>query len=568
MLSQAQGWTDDRSWGRYVPPRRPLPKDVEELAPTLAREQRKLRPGSGRIEAVIPMKTLLRKLGATTYRLWAVLLTLRDDTGETHPSLRGLAEAASMSESQTAKSLARLRKFKLVEDYGFIYRHVPCSCKDGCWGHPVYIRDVYGEVREQRAFYYIAVVPRETVRLAMAAAGQGGARKGAGRPRKVDAPVAEKASVEAGEEVAENKANKSKVGAYKNLKDLSQKNLKVLLQRSPRGGASISEPSEAAKGVQTTQEALARFLSSPPSAFAASPLQTEAQPARPDSAPAMTSAAPAAPGPFAGQAAAVSFQNSNATGKSESMNTPDTTNEVEVLIDGVIHYGLDAIFAAGDAREIGLGGGGRGPRQRYTPEDLRAASQLSNMIEPLRVPAPPKLQAEQDEDSQLDAIKAAYRAVHEKVMRTTYWRPHKAQTLKERGSQLEAAQALIAKDISPLSWARFSFYQWHRMGKKTAPTPAWVWSAKRILEHAGWCHSATGSLITNQAVPVPATHTLMVRLDELRKRLGWGSPTAVVVSEVLPDAELKLLLAKQYAQRIEEQKKIQQRIRNGEWVWG
>lgn len=243
--------------------------------------------------------------------------------------------------------------------------------------------------------------------------------------------------------------------------------------------------------------------------------------------------------------------------------------DLEVEVDGV-RCGFEALFTQGaGAKMIQLGGGGsRRRRQQYTPEDMRAATELSNQIDVLRVPAPPKISEDLAPEKRLALLKAAYRAAHEKVMRAEYWRPSKAQTERERELLLEAAQALLAENISPTAWARFSYYQWQEMGKKTAPSPKWVWSAKRIHEHAGWCHEATGTLNTAHPIPLPAVTTLMRRLQQIRQQLGYGRPTADVVSGVLPDAERRKLLQQQADQRVAGHRDIEQRIRNGEWVWG
>lgn len=283
---------------------------------------------------------------------------------------------------------------------------------------------------------------------------------------------------------------------------------------------------------------MARFLSSAPNELFPTPLQPKAQPAQASAAPNEVPTAPAPAG--AGLAA---------------------------IVDGKPCDLLEALQTKG-VQTIVLGGSYKGPRQRYTPEDLRAIASADAVVEVLRVPPPPKVREDHTEADRLFLLKTAYSATHEKVMCTAYWRPKRAQSAKEQAAFLAAAEALLAKDLSPLSWARFSFSQWLHTGKKVAPTPAWVWNAARIEKHSGWCRSATGTLISASPVPVPATRALMQRLDTLRQRLGWGRPTGVVVSEILPEEELQQLLRQQAVQRIEAKKDMDERIRNGEWVWG
>lgn len=285
-------------------------------------------------------------------------------------------------------------------------------------------------------------------------------------------------------------------------------------------------------------QALARFLSSPPKGVSVSTLQPKAQPDAPALAPTEEPAAPATAG-----------------------------SGLAALVDGKPCDIMDALTAAG-AKCITIGGGYKGPHQRYTSDDLRAASELSNQVAVVKVPPPPKVTADLDDASRLDLLRRAYCATHEKVMRHAYWRPAKRQSEKERGAFLAACAALLEKDISPTAWAKFSFYQWQRTGRKTAPTPTWVWSVKRIALHSGWARTAVGTLASASASPLPATKALIERLALLRSKLGWGRPTDEVVSEVLPAKEREALLALQARQVATWKQNIERSIRNGEWVWG
>lgn len=541
MIPQATEWSEDGAIEATRPSRRPLPHDDDEIASALVRDGYKLRLGVGKLEAIAPVSLLRKKLGATTYRLWATLTTMRNHLCETHPALRNLANAAYMSTTQAAKSMARLREFKLVEDFGFIYRRVPCRCidRDSCPGHKIYIRNVYGQVQERGALHYVVLVPRETMARLTAAAGHGGKRKGAGRPRTRPVSDAKKSGAptrkEAKKPMTPRSSNKSKGGAYKDQELVYQKNLKVLPQnKAPLHGASISSTESDGEGVQTKLE---RFLSSPPSAFSASPLQPKAQPAQ-ASAPTEEPAAPAPAG-----------------------------DGMVFVVDGKPCGLLEALSIEG-ATCIEFGGGNKGPRQKLTPEDFRAASVLSDQIEVLRVPAPPKIYAEDTETHWLHLLRCAFHAVHEKDMGSRYWRPKRELTLRERDALLAACKALMAHDLSPVAWARFSFLQWHRIGKKSAPTPSWVWNAARIAKHAGWCRSEVGSVSNGNVFPLSASKTLLARLATLRQRLGWGRPTEVVVSEVLPDEERMQLLRQQAVQIRDGKKEISDRINNGEWMWG
>ena len=247
------------------------------------------------------------------------------------------------------------------------------------------------------------------------------------------------------------------------------------------------------------------------------------------------------------------------------------TADLRIVADGIEVDSFEALWALGDdVRSVSFGSGSA-RSQRYTPDDMRAATELSNQIEVSRVPAPPKVKDGMSDEARLALLAAAYSAAHEKVMRQQFWRRgRKEMTAKERQAQLEAAGALMAEGINPTSWARFSFHVWcGTMKKKGAPSARWVWSAARIHEHADWCHEATGSQHTNQPVPgCPTTSELIHLLGKLRSALGWGRPTAVVVEEILPAATRRMLLRQAASEQAKARVDVENRITAGEWVWG
>lgn len=528
--------TDDQ--GRWIIPRRPIPRRTEGIAKVVEREQREVRLSSAKADAILPATLLQKKLGRSTFRLWATLLTLRNGECETHPSLPGLARMAGLTEANTRRCLERLREFKLVDDKGFTYRKVPCKCDPdlGPHMHKVYLRKVYGLLKATPdGQTQNALVPRETARLVKEATAHGGARAGAGRPKGVKDSAPRK-TIKGG-------SGNSSVAAYKYQELISSEEPTALHQKC---GVSLRVRSFSTEGAGKERKNPLRY---PLPILLGTLTPSEGG----SSMPNFTQPSDSAPAP------ALSVRRS----APEAQPAP-----ASAWADGVEVDLFSVLGGEGGPKCITLGGGYKGPQQRYTSEDMRAASQLANEIQVLRVPAPPKVEASHGEEERLALLKAAYRAVHEKVLRTDFWRPAKAQSAKERAALLEAAQALEAENISPTAWARFSFYQWASMTKKGAPSPRWVWSAVRIHEHAGWCHEAVGTLNTAQPVPLPAVRTLMERLDTLRKRLGWGRPTSEVVSAVLPDSERKVLLAQQARQREAAQQDVERRIRSGEWMWG
>jgi len=527
--------------GRWIIPRRPIPRRDGGIAKVVVREQREVRLPTAKADAILPAPLLQKKLGKSTFRLWAVLLTLRDEACETHPSVPGLVRATGLSVPQVGKSLARLRDFKLVEDIGFVYRRVPCRCAPdlGPHMHKVYLRKVLGVLKSTPDLQaQNALVPRETARMVKEAAGQGGARAGAGRPKgtKDSAP----------RQTIKGCPGKSKGSAYKYQEPISSEEPTVLPQKC---GVSLRVVAGSTKGAgkerkNPLRHPLPILLGSTTPSVQEASVPTFTQPSASVTAPALPmqrsapEAAPAAPGGSG------------------------------LWVDGREVESLEALFSASEGATLGFGGSGQVPQQRFTPDEMRATTQLGAEIVHPRVPAPPKVNLASDEEAQLALLKAAYRAAHSKVLRRDFWRPARAQTAKEREVLLGGAQALAAEDISPAAWARFSFWQWLSMGKKTAPSAKWTWSAQRVHEHAGWCREAVGSLSSASAPLLPAGRELLKRLGALQQQFGWGRPTADVLSSILPDMERRVLVAKQAQQHEAWQQDIQKRIRMGEWVWG
>ena len=511
---------------RYWQGRRALPKRVGGIAKIVAREQIESNHAAARCQAIVPEALLRKKLGASTYRLWCALLTMRNDSCDTHPSVPGLVRATHLAEHQIERAFARLRQFGLLEDFGFHYLQVPCRCSPevGVHEHKVYLRRVYGLLKLDREGQSVtALVPRETARLVKEAAAHGGARAGAGRPRT--RTVAETPS---------DKANNSSCGAYRNQEHNSSEDPKG---SSSECGVSLRANKTKKKAKDFTQrerqrEALERFMAYKPHSL---------QPKE------------------ASLAHFTQHQGADVPGLRVDQPAPRPAASVLASLDGVF---------VGEDGSLGLRGGASRRVQRYTSDDVRAASTLAAQVVQERTPAPPKVQSEDDEEARLALLRVAYRAAHAKAFRQDYWRPARTQSAAERKALVEAAEALRVESLRPHSWALFSFLAWQRMGKKTAPTAKWVWSAARIHEHAQWCHDATGSQDSGAPLKCPSVTQLLHKLGRLRERLGWGRPTSEVLSEVLSDTERRVLLAKAAMEREAARMDIERRIKSGEWVWG
>lgn len=143
----------------------------------------RLRPGSGRTKLNISF--LRRKLGEPAWKVWLCLVKKRDrltsheavERGEVWYGSKHISEELHFPPKKTRKALARLSNLGLVRpvaneegrDPGWTHRR----------GSLVYARTIYGSLFGDVQ----ALVPRESARK-LHKAGRGGARAGAGRPRK------------------------------------------------------------------------------------------------------------------------------------------------------------------------------------------------------------------------------------------------------------------------------------------------------------------------------------------------------------------------------------------------
>lgn len=172
---------------------------AESAAPASAPQAPSPRPRhlprnySGR--TFVPLPLLRAKLGCSALQVWQALLLLRGPDNGVHATRRGLGHLpgfAELPDRVVKKALDRLRAAMLVQDVGWRVLRVP---ERGRWvEREVFVRRVHGSrgqsttsPAEEGAF-----VPREAARVLAMMAGWGGARPGAGRPRRTPAaPPAE-----------------------------------------------------------------------------------------------------------------------------------------------------------------------------------------------------------------------------------------------------------------------------------------------------------------------------------------------------------------------------------------
>ena len=561
--------------------RKPLPQDSALRLREVVNEQVEIKGYLGTSGKVrMDARSLYRALGPVTWRVYSSLLTFRDETGDTRVTTSSLAVASQTSEAGVKRALVRLRDAALIEDLGWMYLSVPCSCPkwQGPHLHEVYVRRVYGQLAaaENGTRLVWAWVPVRAAAWLIKSAGLGGRRVNAGRKGAGDAQ-----EQEANTPVSK-ALQKSDRTPYKYLSSFSSDVLSEHQEKPRRCGCVslfVKEPEEKPsrghnhlpsytakkcrkrhcslhdqpKRVSAALDAFLGSSSGGAAPAAASQVVHSINQARHDQRERLADAAQSAGKATATPAKARSRMRMG-------MDTAKVTIEAQEA---------PAAFLPSDesVREWTMGGGAQRRRQHLSVEDLQAMTGLLREIKVARVPAPPKLSASMDEAQKLRLMQAAYKAAHEKVMGSEFY-SRKPLTAKEREAMAAAADVLIEHDISPTAWARFSFHAWlEKMRNDRAPAAAWLWNAERIVKHRGWCRDATGTQHSNLPLAGPAYRALIRAYGRLTQELGHGRSTADVVESVLPADKRKELLAALQNQNARAIKEVSERIQAGEWVW-
>ena len=134
---------------------------------------------------IVSITELQAKLGKPGWRVWEALRSRCNPAdGRTHVSLKGIArhpQLAPITTRLARKGLVRLRQAGLVQDVGWKCARVPFGKRS------ITARILFRDVRGFLAYAGktpVAVVPEQTGQWVAGASAHGGARAGAGRPRK------------------------------------------------------------------------------------------------------------------------------------------------------------------------------------------------------------------------------------------------------------------------------------------------------------------------------------------------------------------------------------------------
>jgi hypothetical protein len=163
--------------------------DVHRKPPTRPRRRSELDPEPGVSTHWIPADALQRRLGVLPWKVWVVFLQLRNEKGIAFPGYRFLARHLHTNRKDLSVALRKLQRVGLVKAVGPRHPRQERNSKH----RPSMARRCHGCLVQNGTF-----VPNQTLHWFKTSKepSWGGARKGAGRPKKVVFKIPHKSGAE------------------------------------------------------------------------------------------------------------------------------------------------------------------------------------------------------------------------------------------------------------------------------------------------------------------------------------------------------------------------------------
>lgn len=468
------------------------------------------------------LQTLYDHVGDAPYRVWQVLVGLRDENAVAHPTRAYVALTLGFSEATVARGLRTLASVGLVTYLGRRGMDVPERRRVvhravHCW-------HVEGEIRAGRdketGRLKFCKLPREVVLLVnrlplRTARTWGGVRPGAGRPRK---PIIVEAAQTPAQEVEE---AETRVVAGSKIKCGGDQNNPWLFS-SPRRGEDPNTATDSSVGGGSL------FASAPPASTGLDGVRS------------------------------VGAKSGMGRGGGRSV-----LGMMQQRGDLSVPGGLWAYLE----RELGV------PR-RPTP----------TMVPMIVTPEPPRLDPKAPDEELARTLAAAYRtAVEHEFPGTRCFTLAKGDIKRSKWYPVlvQGARALLDHDIAPLSWASWSCgawvdYQRENGDERPSPPPLqWVFGAKRLGEYR-WQYRAGADGLGGRIVYPVALREMIRRYSMMRQAVlaviaedGYIDDARVARAvETTYDRSLHdtlLQRARHDAQAVQAQ--LNDGAKKGRWVW-
>lgn len=512
----------------------------------------------------LEIKWISRKIGPNAWRLWRVLMNLRDRDGFTFISKPRLLERMGLVDVRQLKRLYRkLEAIKIVEPgswYGLPRRKVYRRRVFGRWG----IDD--GTVLVTQKIWGVLMY----------------SYRGRGRP---------KGRLEKNTPFPQSYPPSSVLVTPHNRVLLSTGSSSIEEERgagAPRAVHS-SGPDEEARGVTTRSvqqdldrlrelhEARCRRERAAELAFTpAAPPGHARQGAQ--AAPMVPSCATGTPLSLADLAArAVSGSPGSARGGPGRGSPPPSTEKPLTGARGASGAGAAGIkTAAGSC----LGSpGGRGPGGGLLVGPDLPTYPGHTVVPTVVVPAAPKLRPEMRDIVRVERLIAAYRAAVERATGKPCHVFKRGDLTKSKhyAALVDAAVLMVEHDLAPHGWAAFSLDQWQKDRGKRAksgkpPAITWVFAPARISKLRGWYREVATSYCASRMYVVDAHRDLIVKFltfqADLRDSIARGQGgVQEVLDRHFPRDTWSRLVDLACKRSREEQFRVTEAAHAGKWVW-
>ena len=206
----------------------------------------------------------------------------------------------------------------------------------------------------------------------------------------------------------------------------------------------------------------------------------------------------------------------------------------------------------------------------------------------VRVPRPPRLPENMDDDNKFRTIVRSFLNLHNfhygfNPFSSVYKHIGYPKGFKHYQLIIDAAGLLVRYQLAPIIWTKFSFAFWDayvqpiagkkKKRKKLTPKMEWVFSSQLINKHYGWCSGLSQDFIGSKVIICTAHRELLGRLQSMRHALTTLSPKSdessiqKVVTKYFSGNDYDNLIRKGNREAARMQSDLQALADDGEWLW-
>ena len=396
----------------------------------------------------IATASLERMVGSNAFAVLRVLWNIRNENDEAHPTIAGIGRMTGLAYHTVESAIARLKLCGLVERYvsstsgkpirrNWIVPVNPDDYADNTFVMlGVFVMRIHGDATQIPGFVLIDEITEATLNALPA---RGGARKGAGRPRKATGEVTLMSS--------EPEDNGS---AHCTTSSII------------KSGATIEPTIE-----QSIEKSICNPVSNTLTSTSVYSHASHVNVARRDVSANVSSTTPR---------------------NTREASPPAPRKTLEDYFDPKVIAARNRVLrGTGTPRNFG---------EAPPRDDLGIPRQpLGAWLLTARTPAPPRILVDNPPEVRARILANAYRGYleHETGVTSFAFRRGDITATKHYYALVNAAEALRIHDIAPIAWVRFSWDVWVKCARKASgistPPIAWMFSLKRISEagaEGGW----------------------------------------------------------------------------------